>query len=167
MLSPSSCLTGFAENGSNSQSNRRAVVACLREARPHDRAFVLTGSHIAPGEYLPRSQKHLSILAPAVAAACASSRPSCGGNSQSTARHRFRRRSGSTPRDNLAATTPKSRSPARSIRRRPRLSSLQHLRSPRNSHTDLPPHTGPEVRKTRRTRTATPSLPLTSPRCRP
>src|SRR5215471_10010679 len=43
----------------------------------------------------------------------------------STARRRFRRRSGSTPHDNLTATTPKSRSPVRSLLSRPRLSSFQ------------------------------------------
>src|SRR5262249_33474634 len=47
----------------------------------------------------PKSQKRQSILVPAAAAACASSRPSCAGNSRSTAARRFRQRSGSTPHD--------------------------------------------------------------------
>src|SRR5215467_5467145 len=47
----------------------------------------------------PKSQKRQSILVPAAAAACASSRPSCAGNSRSTAARRSRQRSGSTPHD--------------------------------------------------------------------
>jgi hypothetical protein len=44
----------------------------------------------------PKSQKRQSILVPAAAATCASSRPSCAGNSRSTVP---RQRSGSTPHD--------------------------------------------------------------------
>jgi hypothetical protein len=56
----------------------------------------------------------------------ASSRSSLLGNSQSTARPHFRRRSGSTPHDdNLRAITPQSRSPVCSRLSRPRLSSLR------------------------------------------
>jgi Putative transposase len=47
----------------------------------------------------PRNQKHQSILARAVEAACASSRSSCAGSSQGTTPHRSRQRSGSTHRD--------------------------------------------------------------------
>src|SRR5215813_5117957 len=47
----------------------------------------------------PKSQKRQSILVPAAAAACASSRPSFAGNSRSPAARRFRQRSGSTPHD--------------------------------------------------------------------
>jgi hypothetical protein len=77
------------------------------------------------GMLASRARHPLMALAPAAAAACASSRSSCGGNSPSTVRRRFRRRSGSTPHDNLTATTPKKRSPVRSLLSRPRLSSLQ------------------------------------------
>ena len=47
----------------------------------------------------PRSPKHQSIHALAVAATCASSRPSCAGNSRNTSPRQFRQRSGSTPHD--------------------------------------------------------------------
>ena len=47
----------------------------------------------------PRSQKHQSIHALAAAATCASSRPSCAGNSRNTNPRQFRQRSGSTPHD--------------------------------------------------------------------
>ena len=43
--------------------------------------------------------KHQSIHALAVAATCASSRPSCAGNSRNTSPRQFRQRSGSTPHD--------------------------------------------------------------------
>ena len=46
----------------------------------------------------PRSQKQ-SIHALAAAATCASSRPSCAGNSRNTNPRQFRQRSGSTPHD--------------------------------------------------------------------
>jgi hypothetical protein len=64
----------------------------------------------------PKSRKPQSIPAHAAAAACASSRSSLLGNSQSTARPHFRRRSGSTPHDdNLKAIAPQSRSPVCSL----------------------------------------------------
>jgi hypothetical protein len=47
----------------------------------------------------PRSQKHQSIHALAVAATCALSRSSCAGNSRNTSPRQFRQRSGSTPHD--------------------------------------------------------------------
>jgi hypothetical protein len=50
----------------------------------------------------------------AAAAACASSRPSCRGNSPSTSRRHFRPRSGSTPHDEISQPSPKSRLSARS-----------------------------------------------------
>ena len=52
-----------------------------------------------PSTTTPKSQKRQSILVPAAAAACASSRPSCAGNSRSIAARRFRQRSGSTLHD--------------------------------------------------------------------
>src|SRR5713226_6377759 len=80
----------------------------------------------------PNSRKRQSIPALAAAATCASSRPSCGGNSPmlrealSTTPPRFHERSGSTPHDDdLTATTPKSRSPVWPLLSRPQLSSLQ------------------------------------------
>ena len=73
----------------------------------------------------PMSQKHQSILAPAVAAAWSSSRPSCRDNSPmlrevlSTAPRRFRPRSGLTPHDaDTAAPYPQRRtSPASALGR--------------------------------------------------
>ena len=50
----------------------------------------------------PNSRKRQSMPALAAADACASSRPSCRGNSASTTPPRFRRRSGSTPDDILS-----------------------------------------------------------------
>ena len=47
----------------------------------------------------PRSPKHQCIHALAAAATCASSRPSCAGNSRNTNPRQFRQRSGSTPHD--------------------------------------------------------------------
>ena len=47
----------------------------------------------------PRSPKHQCINALAAAATCASSRPSCAGNSRNTNPRQFRQRSGSTPHD--------------------------------------------------------------------
>src|SRR6266849_4028068 len=79
----------------------------------------------------PNSRKRPSIPALAAAAACASSRPSCGANSPmlrealSTARPRCRPRSESTPHDNLTATPPKSRSPVCSLLSRPQWGALQ------------------------------------------
>src|SRR5262249_54047787 len=91
----------------------------------------------------PKSQIRQSISALAAAAACASSRPSCRGNSPSTGRRRFRRRSGSTPHDNLTATNPKSRSSVRSLLSRPQRGALQAC----VHHTDLPPQHRPADQK--------------------
>src|SRR5258708_4142018 len=120
----------------------------------------------------PKSRKHHSTPALAAAAACASSRPSCGANSPmlrealSTTPPRFHERSGSTPHDDdLRATTPKKPF-ARLLAPPPATAQLvPTLRSPRNSRTDLQPHTGPQITKTPGTRAATPPPPLRRPRC--
>ncbi len=78
----------------------------------------------------PKSQKRQSILVPAAAAACASSRPSCAGNSRSTVPRRFRQRSRSTPHDAGASPrrteqhSPPALAPARQRRRLPRHAGL-------------------------------------------
>jgi hypothetical protein len=87
-----------------------------------------------PPPQSPKSRNRQTIPAHAAAAACASSRPSCRGNSPSTARRRFRPRSGSTPHDEISQPAPKSRSPVCSLPSRPRLSShpccLHHPTAP-------------------------------------
>src|SRR5215831_10452856 len=104
----------------------------------------------------------------AAAAACASSRPSCRGNSQSITPPRFRDRSGSTLHDgDLRAATQKKPSIRRGL---PQLAMAQLasiLPSPRNSRTDLQRHT----HRKSENRLATPLQrhlpPLIPPRCRP
>src|SRR6266853_234059 len=121
----------------------------------------------------PNSRKRHSIPALAAAATCASSRPSCGGNSPmlrealSTTPPRFHERSGSTPHDDdLTATTAKPF--ACLVASQPATAQLAPtLRPPRNSRTDLQQHTAPQIRKTSANRAATPSPPLSPPRCRP
>jgi hypothetical protein len=62
------------------------------------------------------------------------------GNSQSTARSHFRRRSGSRPHDdNLRAIAPQSRSPVCSLLSWPRLSSLRCRLGCRLHHATAPP----------------------------
>ena len=58
------------------------------------------------GGLSPRSQKHQSIHALAAAATCASSRPSCAGNSRNTNPRQCRRTSRSTPHDDGTGARP-------------------------------------------------------------
>jgi len=85
-----------------------------------------------PPPQTPKSRNRHSMPALAAAAACASSRPSCQGNSPmlrealSTTPPRFRDRSGLTPHDDdLRATTQKSRPPIAAFLSWPWLNSLQ------------------------------------------
>src|ERR1700730_8918252 len=81
----------------------------------------------------PRNQKHQSILALAVEAACASSRPSCAGSSKSTAPRRSRQRSGSTPHDDgISARQHQLRSLLVLVLRRQRRCSCRHVGLLRN-----------------------------------
>jgi hypothetical protein len=81
----------------------------------------------------PKSQKRQSIPVPAAAAICASSRPSCAGNSRSTAPRRFRQRSGSTPHDADASPRhTRQHSPPVLALARPRRRSPRHAGSWRN-----------------------------------
>ena len=85
----------------------------------------------------------------------------------STARRGFHRRSRSTAHDKLTATTPKKPF-AHLVAPQPATAQLAPtLHSQRNSRADLPPRTGPGIRKTRRFHTATPSPSPRQPRCRP
>src|SRR6266404_1384823 len=90
----------------------------------------------------PKSRKRPSIPAPPAAAACASSRHSCGGNSPSTIPPRFRERSGSTPHDDdLTAATPEKPFACLVAPSRPRPSSLQrcvHHATAAPIFTDIP-----------------------------
>ena len=99
-----------------------------------------------PPPQSPKSPKRQSIPAHAAAAACASSRLSCRGNSQSTARRHFRRRSASTPHDdNLTALAEKPF--ARLVAPYPAALQLAPMRpSPRNTRTGLHRRTSPPIR---------------------
>jgi hypothetical protein len=104
-----------------------------------------------PPPQSPKSRKRQSIPAHPAAAACASSRSSLLGNSGSTARPHFRRRSGSTPHDdNLRAIAPECRSAVCPLLSRPRLSSRPyclHLETAAPVCTDTPPRASEEARR--------------------
>src|SRR5215471_17894615 len=121
-----------------------------------------------PPPQTPKSRKRQSMPALAAAAACASSRPSCRGNSPSNAPPRFRDRSGSTPHDDdLRATTQKKPSAHRGLPQlaMPQLAST--LPSPPNSRTNLQRHTGRRSQNRLAPKRQRHLPPLIPPRCRP